>query len=383
MKEERLKNSLDVFAELLFNYFLLSRALFCNKLHGYDRAVYHNAFKGLIDILRYGQTTTGDAFTMKTRYETIQENLNNETSSLNSIFTQFMTWQAKHYSPALLNTELIIKSFYIVLTSINTLGRLINKEISEISEAPPLFETLYISDEHQSDTPPSYPNKVSLIYYQKLVEDGRGVVKAVWPTYYHIFMIIENDIDERELEEVIYRINSIIRSCQIDIQKTRLPMLISIDMLRPLLYSCYLNNPFRYYDFLNEKVYSNNPNLKDEINEPPSFLLIAMAKEVLSHTLVNARKDIKRMKDSYEIYRLALTAVRLKIFFNLQKIIIPLSGVYDFYNQTYPNESDWIKSLKEECLTNSITGKANLERLFYRYYIKIKTILDSVAENIL
>ncbi len=377
-----LKNRLDTLAELLFCCSHLSKALFKPQA-GADRTTYYNFYKLIVDVERYvAGDFTENGLSTASRDATIQRVLTDETSSFHHVFSSFARWRQHHYEPALLEPQLLIDACHGVFLRIHAFSAIIRKSLTIFENDETRVDTITRADHtgfdivHASEmtTAPAH------LYQAMLGINDNAAVKCVWPSYYHCYVVLSDDCDLGSLQSAINAIKVLIGTYENDLPYHcgfhRFPILIPENTLAPLLYCCYLNKPFKYDDFMHERIYVHNAAFTKQLRRAPDDLQQAMALEAVSHSSLKIRMDPGNLTSSYQAYRIIAGILRLEIFFKTGKIVTPLSAATEIYEDVFPAKRAWAATIRNACLTTRITDSRALEEIYYMAYPTVKTILD-------
>jgi len=373
------KDKLDIFCELLFNFHLLSKALFTTSL---DRETCYNAFKGFVDIVRFNDAACSKIIELRTRHETITSVSGRDDSQLTSLLLELLVWRDANFSlsnSAACNRR-IRSAYSMAFDILNVLSKSINSELSKLDGAQRLYEARSLKEGSKENVlHPVFIEPKWAIVAEDILKDCSPNVKGVWLAYFHFTIITDNAI-EKHLHEVTDAAATIYRDYSLTSPDYyRCPMVITEDMLRALLYSCYTDNPFLYYDCSSEDEYIREKTIMDKIFEPPHGLIFCIARSALSIQPSLIRQNFSNRSQSIRLYRNLLKILRLKIFFVLREIIVPHEQVFDYYKEVFPKDAGWVCELKQdsEQIQNSWSSKR--QDVLIRYYPKIRLLIDSMG----
>jgi hypothetical protein len=373
------KKQLDIFVELFFNYHFLSRVIFTTRP---DRQACYNAFKGFSDILRFNEVASSGSLYLKTRHETITSASDGEDSPLKYLILDFLSWRDTNFSLSNSDTcsGLIRSAYSMAFHILNGLSESINSEVSKLDETQGMYEVKNLEDATKENLlhPVSIEPKWTLVS-EDILKRCSPNVKGVWLAYFHFIIVTDNAIGNR-LHEVTEIATSILRQYRLKSPDYyRFPAIITEDMLRALLCSCYTVNPFLFYDFLSEDRHFRVKNIIGRLTGPPHCLLWAMARDALSIQPSYIRQNFANQPDSMRLYRNVLKIIRLRIFFSLRKIILPHEQVLDYYKESFPEDAGWIIELKQDSEQNRDAWSTTGQDIFIRYYPKVRALIDSMA----
>ena len=249
------KNKLDIFCELLFNYHFLSKALFTSSL---DRETCYNAFKGFVDIVRFNDTACSESLDLKTRHETITSASGRDDSPLKSLLLDFLHWRDANFSlsdPAACSGR-IRSAYSMAFDILNVLSESINSELSKLDGTQRLYEVKSLKEASKENVlHPVFIEPKWAIVAEDILKKCSANVKGVWLAYFHFTIITDNAIGDC-LHEVTDAAAAIFRKYRLTSpDHYSFPVIITEDMLRALLCSCYMANPYLYYDFLSDNRY--------------------------------------------------------------------------------------------------------------------------------
>jgi hypothetical protein len=204
-------------------------------------------------------------------------------------------------------------------------------------------------------------------------------VKGVWLAYFNFIIITDNTIGNG-LHEVTDTAFAVFRKHRLTSpDHYSCPLIMTEDMLRSLLCSCYTVNPFLYYDFICEDRYIMGTPIMDRLTEPSHSLLFLMARGALSIHPILIRQDFENKPNSMRLYRNVLKILRLNLLLFLRKIIVPHEQMFDYYKERFPEEAGWILLLKQDSEQSRDAGSRKREDMFIRYYPKIRSLIDSMS----
>jgi hypothetical protein len=371
------KNKLDIFSELLFNYHFLSKAIFTTTL---DREACYNAFKGFVDIVRYNDAACSENLHLKTRHETITYASCGEDSPLKALLVELSRWRDRNFSLSDASGGCIRSAYSMALDILNVLSKSINSEVSKLDGTQRFYEVKNLKEAGKENVlHPVFIEPKWTIVAEDILKRSSSNVKGVWLAYFY-FIIITNNAIGRRLHEITDVAAAVFRRHRLTIpDHYSFPLVVTEDMLRALLFSCYTVNPFLYYDFMSEDRYLVGTNIMDSLREPSHSLLFLMAKEALSIHPILIRQNFANKPNSMRLYRNALKLLRLKILLFLRKIIVPHEKVFDYYREVFPEEAGWIIELKQDSEQIRDAGRREREDIFIRYYPKIRSLIDSMG----
>jgi hypothetical protein len=274
-----------------------------------------------------------------------------------------------------------IRSAYRVAFDIlHALSKSVVSELSKLPREPRLFEVDNLDGANNEN--PLHPISIEPqwnMVSEEILRICSSSAKGVWLSYFNIFVLTHNAIDEC-LPELTEAVTAIFRKHNLKLpQLYRFPVILTEDMFRALLCSCHLGNAFLYYDcFYNKTLCKGNMDSYHVI-EPPQSVLFNMAREALSIQSINIRQSDKRMLNIHGLFRMILKTLRLKVFFCVEKIIVPYERVFDYYVHAFPEDAKWMLCLKHDTQGNRDLGAQKKEELFNRYYPKIRSLIDGMS----
>ena len=256
----------------------------------------------------------------------------------------------------------------------------INSELSKLDVTQRLYEVRSLKEAKKDNVlHPVFIEPKWTSVAEDILKRCSPNVKGVWLAYFHFTIITDNAI-EKHLHEVTDAAATIYRDYNLTSPDYyRCPMVITEDMLRALLYSCYTDNPFLYYDCSSEDEYIREKTIMEKIFEPPHGLIFCIARSALSIQPSLIRQNFSNRSQSIRLYRNLLKILRLKIFFVLREIIVPHEQVFDYYKEVFPKDAGWVCELKQdsEQIQNSWSSKR--QDVLIRYYPKIRLLIDSMG----
>ena len=385
------KQGLDLFAELLLYHAQLCRAVHLAAETDCDRAAYRNAFKALIDIVRYSEVPGASNSAVESRQCTTARLVRDTASPHHSLVTQFFRWQARGYAAWNGGRGLVGEAQHATFCTLREQAR--DRESGSTAADPgsARFEVRTGGHEHQRDTLRS--NGVDAPWRETtadILDRAGSALLAVWPSYYHLYLVVDDGADRQALTEIAELTEAVLNERQKSLftrSRRERPVLRCRPMplpqvaLKPLLYSSYLNKPFKYFDFIHEHVSARSADFKDRVGRPPDMLILEMAREALAHLALTIRMDPGRLESSDQVYRMFLRVLEVALFLERHIIVVPLAGTADVFKTEYGGECAWLERLERDCLPDPANGDQHAEQIFYRYYPHVKPILDRLARS--
>jgi hypothetical protein len=372
-----IKNKLDILSELLYNYHFLSKALFTMDL---DRQACYNAFKGFMDIIRFNNAACSENLDLKTRHETITCASDSEDARTKSSILELLRWREVNFSlsDAEACIDRIRNAYSVAFDILNALSESIVSGVTKLDGTLRLFEVEKLEDAAKENFlhPVSIEPKWTIVS-EEIRREYSPNVTGVWLSHFYFFIITDNAIGSR-LHKVADTTSAIFKKYNLTSPDYyRIPVIITENMLRALLCSCYTLNPYLYYDCIYSDTYINFTNMWS-ITEPPHQLLFAMAREALSIQAISIRQDYTIIPDMFRLYRSILKILRLKVFISFGKVIVPHERVFDYYKYSYSKEAGWIDVLKHYSEQSLDAVKVKREGPLIDYYPKIRSLIDSM-----
>jgi hypothetical protein len=373
------KNKLDIFSELFYNFNFLSNALFRSNL---DRQGCYNAFKGFMDIVRFNEAAGSENVDLKTRHETITRASEGEDARIKSLILEFLRWREANFSLSDSDacSRLIRNAYSVAFDILHALSECIVSEVSKLDRILRLFEVENLEGAAKEN--PLHPISIEPqwnIVSEEILQQCSLNLRGVWLSYFNLFVLTDNAIGSR-LHEVVDLLAAIFRKHNLLFpEHYSFPAIITEDMFRALLYSCYVVNPYLYYDYLNSDMFYLCNNTMCKVMEPPHQLVFIMAREALIIQTKYIRQKDTVILNISRWYRNVLKLLRLKIFFCLGKILVPYENVFDYYVYAFPEDSNWMLSLKHSAEANRDFGGQKREDLLIHYYPKVRSLMDSMS----
>src|SRR5262245_48555601 len=196
----RRKDQLDLFAEMLLYLSQLSRAFFASASEECDRTVYRNAFKALIDVLRYGESGGFAGSAPQTRHDMTQAICRNRSSPFHPIVLRFLAWQAQRFSPSADARSLIGEALYTAFVTLRDRARDLEATLAGSEKGPTRYEVLALGNEYQRDTlSPGGVGRAWQEAAERILAACADSVRAVWPSYYHLYVVMGDETGEAGL----------------------------------------------------------------------------------------------------------------------------------------------------------------------------------------
>jgi hypothetical protein len=374
-----IKNKLDIFSEILYNYYFLSKALFTPDL---DSQVCYNAFKGFMDIVRFNEAARSEGFDLKTRYETITCSSEGRDARLQSSILQLLRWREANFSLSDSHAcrERIRNAYSVAFGVLGALSESIVSEVSKLDGSPRWFEVRNLKEGADENLlhPVSIEPKWTIVA-KEILQECSPEVTGVWLSYFYFFIVADNAMGSR-LHKVIDAASAIFRKYNLTFPDYyRFPVIVTEHMFKSLLCSCYTLNPHLYYDC----IYADSCLIVSErmcsIAEPPHLLLFSMAREAISIQAISIRQDYSSTLDMFRLYRSILKILRLKLFISHGKIVVPHEKVFDYYNHSFPEDASWIIELKLHSEQIRDAGSWKREDTCIHYYPKMRSLIDSMG----
>lgn len=389
---ELLKLRLDQSAEVFRCYHRLSHAALRAK-SGHDRFSCRETYKGLLDIVRYGRPDLTPESEIPSRRAAARQIQAGGDSRLAEIAARFEVWESANYASRSFEPFLFPQCSFDAFSRLRALARASNQLIDQLKPGGTGFSVERLSDGFPREAlearsvDPGWKAAAA----EKLAALGAPVVGA-WPSYYHLYVFLQAGTDEKALAELSEEALRILDLCAP--RSARNPpgrdplgrcnlLMLPIEALKPLLCSCYLNNPFKYYCFRGERVYSAGGGLEQLAQEPPHAVVSAMAAEAICNFPLNLRVDWARNGRPSQVYRAFLRVMRLKLFIEERRLVLPLASTPDAYLEAGSTGQEWLQSMKLELSEKADGGGAAAAEMFHRYYPKVKAALDGVRAGMI
>lgn len=375
---ETVKNGLDRYAEALLQHGALLRILFDALEPARHGDVARAASKALLDLSRYLEASSAPDVRSRQDMRLVLER---DGTSLSEVHARIershgackSSERRDAIEAGVLESHRMIEDFGEALSSsVHGLPR---------SAAMPEIVRVDCGGEREALRAGAASTAWEIVA-EELLRAGGGLIVAVWPAYYHLYVFTKPRLDLLGLQHV----TRTIREC-LDRHAAKLfsharsassaararPIILPASGATALLASCYVNNPFKFYDFQYDKHVSDE-SFRDSIHDPPPQLVRAMALEAASHSLLTIRIDFTRTPGIDQTYRQFLRILRLGAFFGSSKIIVPLAAVPGIES----THSEWVLRMEQDYRTARST---DAQTFFDRYYPPVKEGLDTIVRD--
>jgi hypothetical protein len=373
------KDELDILSEILYNYKFISKGLFSFSL---DRQVCYNAFKGFLDVIRLNHAAQRDISRLETRYEIITRVSRGEDTHIKSSLMELLRWRAVNFSLSDPNEckKHIQGAHYLAFDILNRLSEFIVSEVSQLDGTMRLFEVMDLKDSvKENRLHPVFIEPRWRDVSEDVLDTCYAEVTGVWLSYFCFFIITRNAIG-RGLQKVIEAASSIFRKHNLTSpDHYKFPLIITENSFKALLWSCYTDNPYIYYDCLRDDGHLKVSSTLNGFKEPPHQLVFAMAREALSIQAIAIRRSITATHNRARLYRSVLRILRLKLFFTLKQVVLPYEEVPDYYKSCYPEDAGWIAALRHYSEQGEDAVRLTDVGSVAEYYTRMRSLLDSMS----
>ena len=370
----RLKDDLDRLSDVLRPYAQLTGALAADRR---DRHAHHKAFNAFLDVVRLAATPDAP-----TREETRRRLLAEPRSEQASVVERFALWQRRGFDPARADAGLVVDANRIAFAALEELGRALAARLVA-APAPRPFELPSRADApHYDRVAPSAFVPAWDVVAKRLLAAHADVI-TVWPSYYHLYVVVA-DGAARAAEELVPVIADVVRGTEYALFTTRArvapiercrPLILPASVLGPLLWSCYLNKPFKYFDFRREPTFARpGAAVAATLAEPPDEMLTVMAREAACHAALTLRAEPGRLESRDQVQRAFLRIMQLRLFLERRTLVVPLAATSDVVRQHCPDSAAWVDGLARD-------GGSPREA-YERWFPAVRRTLDGLLRTI-
>lgn len=366
------KNGLDAFSETLRAYSqLLRNPLFLGK--GLNpgpvgQTASREGFKAVLDAIRYGHLALAGDGVLKSRH-LIEAEGSSFFSDATAVINSFRLWEDNSYPSAFPVSETMDAAVDVALGILSRVSEHLQMRLSKLPEEESSFDTEYRAHAPLRDR--VFENDVES-RWEPLVQEyllQNPQVAAVWPALDHLYLFCDTLPNAREVSLLHRNARSFFNQ-----SGAFHPMILPKHCLSPLLSSCYLNKPFKYYEYGVEGFFSGS---KPVVKAPPCSLVEAMAWESMARLHFNLRSDLLLSTRGSQLYRRVLQFFQLRLFFEGKVLVLPLSACGEEYLARWKEDAVSWKSLRERCLPQSKETSKDLVSEYYPSLLKVVSKIRS------